>query len=69
MITQIPQPLAEQGFDTWHKSATMWKTLWCLSHWETHDNPNTSKLAYVDIKEAFLAKGWNTFHLTGEKQD
>jgi hypothetical protein len=69
MTTQIPQPLAEQGFDTWHNSATMWKTLWCLFHWETHDNPTTSKLAYGDIKEAFLAEGWNSFHLTGEKQD
>ena len=67
MTSQIPQPLAEQGFDTWHKSATMWKTLWCLSHWETHDNPTTSKLAYGDVKEAFLAEGGNSFHLSVER--
>ena len=64
MPSQIPQPLAEQGFDTWHKSATMWTMSWCLSHWETHDNPT-----YGDIKEAFLVEEWSSFHLSREKQD
>ena len=63
-----PTTLGWTRFDTWHKSATMCKTLWCLSHWETHDNPTTSKLAYGDVKEAFLAEGWNSFHLTGENK-
>ena len=45
----------------------MWKTSWFLSHWETHDNSTTSKTTYVDIKEAFLAKEWNSFHLFEKK--
>ena len=47
----------------------MWKTSWGLSHWETHDNPTTSKMAYDDIKEVFLAKEWKSFRLLGEKLD
>ena len=67
--TSLSQHLAEQGFNTWHKSITMWKTSWSLSHWETHDNPTTSKTTYDDIKEACLAKKWNSFHLSGKKRD
>jgi hypothetical protein len=47
----------------------MWKTSWSLSHWGTYDNPTTSKTTYVDIKEAFLAKEWNSFHLYGKNLD
>ena len=52
----LSQHLVEQDFNTWYKSATIWKTSGGLSHWETHDNPTISKTTYVDIKEAFLAK-------------
>jgi hypothetical protein len=34
------------------------------SHWNTHDNPTTSKITYDDIKESFLAKEWNSFHVS-----
>ena len=51
--TSQSQHLAEQGFNTWYKSTTLWKTSWGLSHWETHDNLTTSKTTYVDIKELF----------------
>ena len=47
----------------------MWKTSRGLSYWETHDKPTTSKTTYVDIKEAFLAKEWDSFHLSGKKLD
>jgi len=67
--TSLSRLLAEQGFNTWHKSTTMWKASWGLSHWETHDNPTTSKITFNDIKEAFLAKEWNSFHLSGKKLD
>ena len=30
--TSLSQHLAVQGFNTCHKSTTMWKTLWGLSH-------------------------------------
>jgi hypothetical protein len=45
----------------------MWKTSWGLSHWGTYDNLTTSETTYVDIKEAYLAKEWNPFHLFGKK--
>ena len=45
----------------------MWKASWDLSHWEACDNLNTSKITYGDIKEAFLAKEWNSFHFLGKK--
>jgi hypothetical protein len=35
----------------------------------TYDNPTTLKTTYVDIKEMFLAKEWNFFHLSGKKLD
>ena len=31
--TSHSQHLVEQGFNTWHKSTTMWKASWVLSHW------------------------------------
>ena len=34
---------------------------------EPHDNPTTLKIAYDDIKEVFLAKEWNSFHLSRKK--
>jgi hypothetical protein len=40
----------------------MWKTSWDLSYWGTHDNP-ASKITYDDIKESFLDKEGNSFHL------
>ena len=47
----------------------MSKTSWGLFHWETHENPTTSKTTYVDIKEVFLAKQWNFVHLSRKKLD
>ena len=47
----------------------MWKASCGLYHWETHENPTTSKITFDDIKEAFLAKEWNSFHLLGKKLD
>ena len=38
-----------------------------LSHWETHDNSTTYIITYVDIKEVFLVKEWNSSHLSGKK--
>ena len=61
--------MAEQGFSTWHKLTTMWKTSWCLSHREIHDNPTTSKTSYYGIKEALLTKELNSFHSLGKKLD
>ena len=61
--------LAEQGFDTWHKSITMWKASMGLYHWETHDNSTTSKITFDDIKEVILAKECNSFHLSRKKLD
>ena len=62
------QHLVEQGFNTWYKSTTMWKTSWGSFDWETHDNSTTLKRTYVDIKEIFFsAKVWNSFHLFRKK--
>ena len=47
----------------------MWKTSWGLSHHDTHDNPTTPEITHDDIKEAFLAKEWNFFHLLWKKLD
>ena len=69
IATSLSWNLAKQGFNTWHKSTTMWKTSWDLCHRETHDNPTTSKTTYDVIKEVFLAKEWNSFHLYGKKLD
>ena len=33
------------------------------------EHPSASKIAYDDIKEAFLAQEWNSFHLLGKKLD
>ena len=59
--------LAKQRANTWHKSTTMWKASWGLSH--RGDNPTTSKFTFVNIKEVFLAKESNSFHLSGRKLD
>jgi hypothetical protein len=40
----LSRHLVEQEVDTWHKSTTMWKATWGLSHWKTHDNPMISKI-------------------------
>ena len=45
----------------------MWKTSCGLSHWEPHDNLTTSKIAYDEIKVAFLAMEYNSFHLSWKK--
>jgi hypothetical protein len=34
----------------------MWKILWSLSPWETHDNLVTSKTIYDGIGDIFLVK-------------
>ena len=49
--TPLSRHLAKQGFNTLHKSTTMWKTSWGISHQDTHDNPAASKTTYDDIKE------------------
>ena len=56
-------------FNTLHKSTAMWKTSRVLSHWDTHDNPTTSKITRGDIKKAFLAREWNSSHLSWKKLD
>ena len=43
----------------------MWKASWGLSH--HGNNPTTLKITFDDIKEAFLAKESNSFHLSGKK--
>ena len=35
----------------------------------TIDNPTTSKITFHDVKEAILAKVWNSFNLLGKKLD
>ena len=42
--TSLSQHMAEQGFNTWYKSTTMWKTSWGLSHWETNHIKNKHML-------------------------
>jgi hypothetical protein len=42
----------------------MWKASQVLSQWEARDNPTTSKITVDDLKEVFLAKEWNSFHLS-----
>ena len=34
-----------------------------------HDNPTPSKITFDDLKEVFLAKEWNSLHLSGKKLD
>jgi len=59
--------LPKQGGNTWHKSTTMWKTHWGLSH---HGyNPTSSKITFDNIKEVFFAREWNSFHFFGKKLD
>jgi hypothetical protein len=65
--TSLSRHLDEQGANTWHESTTMWKASWGLSH--RGDNPTTSKFTFVNIKEVFLAKESNSFHLLGRKLD
>jgi hypothetical protein len=43
----LSQNMAKQGFNTWCKSIIMWKTSWGLYHWETHDNPTTSRRYFL----------------------
>ena len=45
------------------------KGITCLSHWETHDDPTTSKITLDDTKELIFAKEWNSFHLSGKNID
>ena len=47
----------------------MWKASCGLSQWETYDNPTPSIITFDDLKEDFLAKVWNSFHLSGKKLD
>ena len=54
---------------TWHKLTTMWKASWDLSHWETHDNPTSSKITFGDLKKVFLPKERNPFHLLTKELD
>ena len=59
--------LPKQEGNTWHKSTTIWKTCWGLSH---HGyNPTSSEFTFDNIKEAFLAREWNSFHFFGKKLD
>ena len=52
--TSLSQHLTKQGFNTWYKLTTMWKTSQGLYEWDTYDNPTTSKTICIDIKEVFL---------------
>jgi hypothetical protein len=61
--TSLSQHLAEQGYDTWHKSTTYVTYIMGLSHWEAHDK--ISKNTFDSIKEAFLAQEWNSSQLLG----
>ena len=45
----------------------MWKKSWGLSHWEPMTPNHIKKTTYVDTKEVFLSKEWNSFHLFGKK--
>ena len=45
--TSLSRHLMEHGFNTWHKSTTMWQTSLDLYHWTPMTN-----LAYDDIMEA-----------------
>jgi hypothetical protein len=56
--TSLSRHLVEHGFNSWHKSTTMWKASWGPSHWKPHNNPTTSKIALNDIKEVYLSKEW-----------
>ena len=47
----------------------MWKASWDYSHWEIYDNPTSPKIIFDDLKKAFLAKEWSSFHLSGKKLD
>ena len=67
--TSRSQHPTEQGFDTWPKLTTMWKASWDLYHWETHDNPITSKITLDDTKEDFLAKEYYSFYQSQKKLD
>ena len=67
-VASLSRHFVGQGFNTWHISTTMWKASWCLSHSETHDNPTTSKITYDDVEEAFLAREWDSLHLSRKKQ-
>ena len=49
--TSLSRHLVEQGFNTWHKSRSMWKASWGLSHRETHDD---IKKNFDDIKEVIF---------------
>ena len=66
----LSRHLAEQEFDTRYKATTIGKALCMgLPQWETHDIPTPPKITFNAIKHVFLAKEWNSFHLTGEKFD
>jgi hypothetical protein len=34
----------------------MWKATWGPCHWETNDNPTSSKITFDDLKEVLLGK-------------
>ena len=42
---------------------------WNVSHSEAHDNSTPSKIIFGDLKNAFLAKEWYSFHLSMKKLD
>ena len=61
--TPLSWHMVEQGFNTWHKSTTMHKRSWGLSHWETHGNPSTLKL-HTMISRRFSSQIVELFHLS-----
>ena len=63
------QHLAKQGFNTWHKSTTMWKASRFPISLGNPWQPTTSKFVFYHIKEAFLAREWNSFHFLWKKLD
>ena len=36
IATSLSQHLVEQGFNTWYKLTTTWKTSWGVFHWGAH---------------------------------
>ena len=46
---------------------SVWKAQWGLPQWKTHDILTLPKTTFGALKETFLAKEWNSFHLMGKK--
>ena len=65
--TSLSQHLAKQGFNTWHKLTSMWKTSWDLSHWEAHDNQPHQK-QHMLISQRFFLLESGTLSISQERK-